>query len=177
MENWKQYKNTIYEISDMGNVRNKKTKKILKQHKKYNDKIDNDYLCIGLYVDGKQIKKRVHRLVAECFLNNYDENLEVNHKNNIRYDNRLVNLEMCTREYNHEYSLKHGNGIKRRPVYAIDEEGNKIEFNGLWGASKYINEKRNTKIRLDHICNNIKKALAGEVKKAYGYVWQEPCEK
>lgn len=173
MEIWKQYKNTNYEISNTGKVRNKKTKKELKQQKKYNGKIENDYMCIGLYINKKGIKKRVHRLVAECFLENYDENMEVNHKNSIRYDNRVDNLEMCTREYNHDYSIKYGNGTRRRTVYAIDKDGKKIEFNGLWSASKFINNQRNTDIRLDHICSNIKQVLSGKVKTAYGYKWGE----
>lgn len=42
--------------------------------------------------------RRIHRLVMEAFVGFSD--LEVNHKNGIRADNRLGNLEYCTRSYN-----------------------------------------------------------------------------
>ena len=121
----------------------------------------------------KKVKKSTHRLVAECFLENYSEKLEVNHKNNIRYDNRLENLEMCTREYNHNYSVEKGYGIQKRPVYAIGEDGRKHEFNGLWAASKFINEQRGVNYNLNHVCNCIKYAINDCKKTAYGFKWYD----
>ena len=64
------------------------------------------YLRICLY-DDNGVKKthKVHRLVAEAFLNNFHETLSVNHINYNRADNRIENLEMCT----HEENMKHKN--------------------------------------------------------------------
>lgn len=44
--------------------------------------------------------RRVHRLVCEAFLDNYSEELQVDHINGVRNDNRLENLKMATAKEN-----------------------------------------------------------------------------
>lgn len=80
----------------------------------------NGYLmvCLHLYnnitdegIFRRQINKRVNRLVIMSFYDlpeNYEE-LEVNHKNSIRDDNRLSNLEWVTSKENTFHALKYGN--------------------------------------------------------------------
>ena len=67
----------------------------------------------------------VHRLVALHFVPGYKEGLVVNHKNEIKTDNRSENLEWCTQGYNLEYSDVVG--WKRKPLYQYDLEGNFIK--------------------------------------------------
>ena len=66
----------------------------------------------------------VHRLVALHFVPGYKEGLVVNHKNEIKTDNRSENLEWCTQGYNLKYSDVVG--WKRKPVYQYDTDGNFI---------------------------------------------------
>ena len=66
----------------------------------------------------------VHRLVALHFVPGYKEGLVVNHKNEIKTDNRAENLEWCTYQYNLNYSDVIA--WKRKPVYQYDMEGNFI---------------------------------------------------
>lgn len=61
------------------------------------------YLRVGLTKDGKQKKYLVHRLVAIAFLDNPNNLPDVNHKNECKTDNRLVNLEWMSRRDNMNY--------------------------------------------------------------------------
>ena len=171
-EEWKRYRETNYEVSNLGAVRNFKTNRILKAHKKYNGKKENDYERVSIYINGANKIKSIHRLVAECFLKDYSESLEVNHRNSLRYDNRVCNLEMTTKEENYQHSLECGNGSQRKPVLAIDEEGNILEFKSLWAGGRFIKEKYKKVQEIDKICWNIKQNLTGKCKSAYGYKWQ-----
>lgn len=64
------------------------------------------YLQYGLRVDGKHINFRVHRLVAENFLEAGDHT-EVNHKDGDKMNNHVSNLEWCSRSDNiqHAYDM------------------------------------------------------------------------
>ena len=171
MEKWVQWRDSIYEVSNTGKVRNKNTKKEIKQHKKHSGKYENDYMHVNLYIKGEDKTKSVHRLVAECYLENYREELEVNHKNNLRYDNRVENIEMCNKEYNYQYSIEKGKGSARVEVYCIDKEGNRLDFKSLWEASKYLIEKKGLKGTKDSLSNLISRSCRGKILSIGGYYW------
>ena len=56
----------------------------------------------------------VHRLIAMAFIPNPNNYKFVNHKNGIRDDNRIENLEWCTISYNHLHAY---NVLKRKPTW------------------------------------------------------------
>lgn len=66
----------------------------------------------------------VHRLVALHFVDGFKPGLIVNHKNEVKTDNRAENLEWCTYKYNLNYSDVVA--WKRKPVYQYDMDGNFI---------------------------------------------------
>ena len=97
-EVWKQYLDTQYEVSNLGNVRNKNTKAVLSQ-----EDTGNGYLCVGLQMDkGVYKKTRVHRMVAMAFLEfqRTEERNEVDHINGNKSDNSVDNLRWCTHKEN-----------------------------------------------------------------------------
>lgn len=89
-----------YLIDDFGRVFSIKTKRFLKYHK------SKGYNYVRLYKNKKQYCKTVHRLVLLTFVG--PSNLDVNHKNGIKTDNRLVNLEYCTKKQNMFHAKKLG---------------------------------------------------------------------
>lgn len=65
------------------------------------------YERVCLCDDAKRYEYRVHRLVAENFLDNPDNLPQVNHKDFNRRNNWLQNLEWCTNYENAHYSIDH----------------------------------------------------------------------
>jgi hypothetical protein len=111
MENWKKFRETFYEISDLGRIRNILTNRILKSF--VNKK---GYHRIKLKMGEKRHQFSVYRLVAEVFITDKLDGLEVDHINRDKDDNRLINLRVVTRKENLE---------NRRPKLTSKEH---IEF-------------------------------------------------
>lgn len=91
-----------YEVSNLGQVRNKKTNRILKQAHQ-----NSGYSIVSLRRGGTTKTYAIHRLVMEAFNPRQDANkLDVNHKDWNKLNNKLDNLEWTTRSEN----LLHGSG-------------------------------------------------------------------
>lgn len=68
------------------------------------------YQKVQLYIGYEMYTHLVHRLVAQAFIPNPDGLPEVNHLDSQRSNNKMENLEWCTRKQNADHSMEHGNG-------------------------------------------------------------------
>jgi len=104
IEQWKTIEDfPRYAVSDRGNIKSISTGKILRSH-------DNrGYRRITLrHRDGSRRDALVHHLVLNTFLRQRRVNEQTDHKNNIKADNRLSNLEWVTSSINNKRRYDRG---------------------------------------------------------------------
>ena len=71
-------------------------------------KIGHGYLVVSLYIDKKQKKFLIHRLIAQTFIPNPESLREVNHKDGNKLNNFVSNLEWVTSKQNKEHAWENG---------------------------------------------------------------------
>ena len=153
----------LYQVSNLGRVKsnyNKNGKTILK------NRVNCGGYCTVLLSKNKKSKNfSVHRLVASLFIHNADAKLFVNHKNGIKKNNEVTNLEWVTTSENQKHAYETGlqpkNFRTKRKVKCI-ETGEIFESLTKAGISIKINNSR----------QGIGRACKGELKRAFGYHWQ-----
>ena len=163
-EVWKDIKNYegLYQISNFGRIKSLhcKNEKIIKQILTKTCK----YYTVGLYKNKKRKTLLVHRLVAQAFIPNPNNLVEVNHKDENKLNNCVDNLEWCS----HIYNMKYGNCLKkikanqhRKKINQYDLEGNFIK---QWSSVSEIKEKLNI--------TNIASSCLGRYKQCNGFIWR-----
>jgi hypothetical protein len=139
-EEWRPVKNyeKYYMVSNFGNVKALKREWVQRHysnsvsHYVKEEKLmklqeqRNGYLVIGLKKEGKQIKKLVHRLVAEAFLENPNNYKYINHIDGDPKNNNVKNLEWCTQSYNIQYAYNMNRKIppNEKKVEQVDAKTN-----------------------------------------------------
>lgn len=184
-EIWKDVKNYegIYQISNLGRIKSlsrvfiqkngieKRIKeRILKQVKD-----SKGYYFVGLHKNSQILQYRVHRLIAEYFIPNEYNKPHINHKNGIKTDNQINNLEWCTVSENNQHAytnngrispMKNKKGIlnkNSKPVFQYNKNGDYInEFNAIADASRI------TKIQQ----SDIAACCRGKLKSAGSFIWK-----
>jgi HNH endonuclease/NUMOD4 motif len=107
-----------YKVDESGNVYNAKTGRIKKQPVHW-----KGYSVVTLRKPGICKTFRTHRLVAEAFIPKVDGLNQVNHKNGIKTDNRLENLEWCNNSQNQLHSIRLG---LRKMKTGVDSARNRL---------------------------------------------------
>ena len=166
----------LYEVSDLGRVRSLgrtcNSKNGSKQQKRVKILVQEitvyGYCRVRLFNhDGKAKHFAVHRLVMAAFMGESD--LQVNHKNEIKTDNRLVNLEYVTPCENSNYGTRNQRiskivtGKHVKPVAQIGEDGAVMRV-----FSSRTDAERATGIEASKIGN----CCSGTRQRAGGYKWR-----
>lgn len=154
--------NGIIEVSSLGRVYNKHYGHLMNP-----TKTSHGYKKVS--INGKEIY--LHRLVASVFLSNDENKPQVNHKNGIKSDNRVENLEWCTNKENAVHSrnvlnnkggchLKGKDNKRSRQVVQLDIEGRCInKFDSISEA-----ERKTGAYNISNVCR-------GKQETAGGYKW------
>lgn len=116
------FKNTRYEVHSDGTVislgRVGARGYVVKDRKLVPHRNSNGYLRVSMNLTGKNQSYFVHRLVAQCFVENPESKPVVNHKDGNKLNNHFSNLEWVTSSENNKHAF--ATGLKK-PVMRCGE--------------------------------------------------------
>lgn len=171
-EIWKDIPNYegLYQASNLGRVKSlerpyRRKEKILKLSISH-----RGYYIVALSKNSIVKTYRVHRLVWEAFNGQIPENMQVNHINEIKTDNRLSNLNLMTCKENLNYGTRNERSAKKRingkcskPVLQFDLQDNFIkEYPSAMQVERELGFNN----------GNIIKCCKGKYKTANGFKWK-----
>lgn len=162
-EEWKNIKEASnYEVSNLGNVRNKTTLKILKGRLS-----KSGYLQVSIKINetNKFSNRYIHRLVAQYWVENPKNKKEVNHKDGNKENNIFSNLEWVTSSENQKH--RHSIGISKTSNRKIGKFTVDGELIAIYNSIKEAADKENNGVRV-----SIDNVVHGKRHTLKGFVWK-----
>lgn len=164
----------IYQVSNFGRVKSLPRKVLNWNSNRYLKETIltqsttkcRDYPIIRLCKDGKIKYISVHRLVATTFIPNPNNLPMINHKDEVKTNNRVDNLEWC----DHKYNVNYGTGIQRgaqsrgKAIEMIDSRTQKV-VRVFHSAREAFSETGISYKSISSACHKI-------YKTAGGYIWR-----
>ena len=145
-----------YLVSNTGEIKGVKSGKIRKKNVNH-----EGYYFVGISLGSRDIKPciRIHRAVAETFLNNTKDFPIINHKDGNKLNNHVDNLEWCTYQYNTQHAVE--NNLLTNLVSVICLNNNMV-FNSIVDANEWCNLSYDTCSIIRHINKNPQYNYAGK---------------
>lgn len=126
------------------------------------------YMYVAMSNDVSTTTFRSHRVVAAAFLENENSYPYVNHKNGIKNDNRVENLEWCTARQNHRHAVENrlkgesGDSSPNRKITSSEVLAIRSLAND--GYLPYqIKEMIDLKITTNHVASIIRSSCWGSI--------------
>ena len=173
MEEWKDIDGYegLYEVSDWGRVKSLENNKSRKEKILKGVKNTYGYLQVHLCKDGKVVWKKVHRLVAQAFLENPQNLPQVNHKDECKTNNSVDNLEFCDNKYNVNYGTRNqrsgekltNHPTKSKRVDQIDPQTGEVIRQ--WESTR---EAGRNGFKQNHVSD----CARGKYKQYKGFIWK-----
>lgn len=175
-----------YQVSNLGNVRsrdrwveNRGTSRFLAGKLMVPVKSTDGYLMVKFTRNNKATTYRIHRLVAEAFIENPDGLPEVNHLDCDRKNNIFTNLEWSTHAENVGHSRDKGHykhyGADNQNAHVVlmcDRDHNEIRrFGWIRGCAEYLKQNGYTTGSVEQICSRLTYAIRRH-KNMYGYYYK-----
>ena len=124
-----------YQVSNLGNVKSLNynhtgKEKLLKPINA------NGYLTVHLSINNNKKKYKIHRLVAEAFIENHKDLQIINHKDENKSNNCVANLEWCDTLYNNNYGTRNqrvskSNRGKKRTSIMKKKQSERMKNTGI----------------------------------------------
>lgn len=163
----------IYKASNKGRIKSLDRNYLDKNNKEYTIKgkikkfflNKNGYLTVSLSKNGKVKTEYVHYLILSSFTNLRENSMTVNHKDEVKTNNKIENLEWLTNKQNNLYGtkVKRTSDKKFKKRIKIDKETLKV-----LKVYENIEDLLNDGYKL----LNTKMCCMGINKSAHGFVWK-----
>ena len=161
----------LYQVSNLGNVKSLNYNKTGKERNLKPGTDGSGYRFVNLCKNGKIRLFKIHRLVAQAFLENPDHKSDVNHKDENKTNNCVDNLEWMTSKENANFGTR--NERLAKSLINHPEKAKSVIQYSLYG--KFIKEwpsMHQIERELGFSPGNISECCNKKRKTSYGYIWK-----